>query len=95
MKTFANTLGQLKTVKSNFIQRLEATPVQERRELLITHIRSQIAKVLNFKVPRQIGLRQSLFELGIDSLMAVELSNLLQSRLGISIRSTVLLDYHT
>ena len=94
LEAFATTVRQLKTGKS-FIQRLEMTPVQERRELLVTHIRSQIAKVLGLKVPRQIGLRQSLFDLGIDSLMAVELRNLLQSSLGCSIRSTVLFDYPT
>jgi len=43
--------------------------------------------------PEQVEPRQSLFELGIDSLMAVELRNHLQSSLNHSIDSTILFNY--
>jgi surfactin synthase thioesterase subunit/acyl carrier protein len=93
LENFTSTVRLSKTEKSNFMQRLEVTPVEERRELLVTHVREQVARVLGLTVPEQIGLRQSLFDLGIDSLMAVELRNHLQSSLGHSIRSTALFDY--
>jgi acyl carrier protein len=54
-----------------------------------------VARVVGLTGPEQIGLKQSLFDLGIDSLMAVELRNHLQSSLGHSISSTVLFDYPT
>jgi myxalamid-type polyketide synthase MxaB len=77
------------------MQRLEVTPVEERRELLVIHVQEQAAKVLGVTLPKQIGLRESLLDLGIDSLMAVESRNHLQSSLGKSISSTVLFDYPT
>ncbi len=80
---------------SNFMQRLEVTPREGRRDLLLTYLREQVAKVLGLKASEQIGLRQSLLSLGIDSLMAVELRNHLQSSLGHSIPATVLFDYPT
>jgi myxalamid-type polyketide synthase MxaB len=95
LDAFTSTLRQSKKEKSDFIQRLEVTPVEERRELLVTHVRKQVARVLGLTGPEQIELRQSLFDLGIDSLMAVELRNHLQSSLGHSIDSTVLFDYPT
>ncbi|PSB05399.1 hypothetical protein C7B62_25245, partial [Pleurocapsa sp. CCALA 161] len=86
---------QLLPQKSTLIQQLETTPVEKREELLMTHIRSETAIVLGSKVPQRIKLRQSLFELGIDSLMAVELKNRLESSLGIFLSSTLLFDYPT
>jgi myxalamid-type polyketide synthase MxaB len=95
LEAFTFQAGQSRTGKSDFIKRLEVTPVEERWELLATHVREQVARVLGLAAPTQIGLRQSLFDLGIDSLMAVELRNRLQSSLGHSIDSTVLFDYPT
>ncbi|MBO3459428.1 type I polyketide synthase [Aetokthonos hydrillicola CCALA 1050] len=95
LEAFTSTVGQLKIRKSDFIQRLNATPVEQRWDLLVSHVREQAAKVVGITIPEQIGLRESLLELGIDSLMAVELRNHLQSSLGESISSTVLFDYPT
>ncbi|MFM2061664.1 MAG: hypothetical protein RLZZ507_1334 [Cyanobacteriota bacterium] len=97
LEAFTSTMGQsnMGKGKSNFMQRLEVTPVEERRELLVIHVQEQAAKVLGVTLPKQIGLRESLLDLGIDSLMAVELRNHLQSSLGKSISSTVLFDYPT
>jgi myxalamid-type polyketide synthase MxaB len=95
LEAFTSIVGQPKIGKSDFMQRLEVTPVEERRQLLVFHVQEQAAKVLGVTLPEQIGLRESLLDLGIDSLMAVELRNHLQSSLGKSISSTVLFDYPT
>ncbi|AOX04464.1 hypothetical protein BJP34_22190 [Moorena producens PAL-8-15-08-1] len=95
LQAFTSPLGQSQPGKSEFIQELDATPVHERRELLMTHVSSQLARVLGLTAPEQIEPRQPLFDLGIDSLMAVELKNRLESSLGHSIPSTVLFDYPT
>ncbi|MGK7875763.1 MAG: amino acid adenylation domain-containing protein [Xenococcaceae cyanobacterium] len=78
-----------------FGQQLQAAPPSKRRSLLAEHLRSQIAKTLGMSSPEQIELRQRLFDLGLDSLMAVELRSRLQSSLGCSLRSTLLFDYQT
>ncbi|NER48711.1 MAG: type I polyketide synthase [Symploca sp. SIO1A3] len=81
--------------KSVFREQLEAAPISERYELLTTHIRSAIAKALGWTDVQKIGMRQPLFDLGLDSLMAVELKNRLESTLEASLSSTLLFDYPT
>ena len=45
--------------------------------------------------PEQIGPRQRLFDLGLDSLMAVELKNRVEKSIGRTFRSTLLFDFPT
>ena len=83
-----------------FVKLLEASPVDERRDMLTTHVCEQVAKVMNSSntaklQPEQIESRQRLFDMGIDSLMAVELKNLLESSLGHTLSATLLFDYPT
>jgi acyl carrier protein len=82
--------------KHGLLKQLEASPVTEHRTILFNHVRAEIAQVLELKTPEQIQASQKLFdELGIDSLMAVELKNRLQASLGRSLRSTLVFDYPT
>ncbi|NEQ13604.1 MAG: SDR family NAD(P)-dependent oxidoreductase [Moorea sp. SIO3E2] len=83
------------TQKSAFREQLEAAAVSERQELLTNHIRSAIAKALGWRDGQKIGMRQPLFDLGLDSLMAVELKNRLESSLETNLSSTLLFDYPT
>ncbi|MDJ0620297.1 MAG: SDR family NAD(P)-dependent oxidoreductase [Calothrix sp. MO_192.B10] len=78
-----------------FGKQLEAAPPSQRRGLLVEYLRLQVAKTLGVSSPEQIELGQRLFDLGLDSLMAVELRSRLQSSLGCSLRSTLLFDYPT
>jgi myxalamid-type polyketide synthase MxaB len=61
--------------------------------LLIGHLRSEVAAVLGWKSAEQIGPRQKLFDLGMDSLTSVELRHRLESSLGCSLPLTVAFDY--
>jgi len=81
--------------QSEFLKQLESLPVKSRREFLEKHIRSRIAKVLGLTSSEDVEPRQSLFEIGMDSLMAVELKNALETELGRSLRSTLVFDYPT
>lgn len=78
-----------------FLHQLAATPESARRALLATHVRTQIAAVLGLDEPEQIGQRLGLFDLGLDSMLAVELRNRLQKSLGRKFRTTLLFDYPT
>jgi myxalamid-type polyketide synthase MxaB len=94
LQVFAPTDG-VTSKRSDVLQQLATAAVGDRRSLLTAHIRAEIAKVLGLSSPEQIELRQRLFDLGIDSLMAVELKSRLESSLDCSLRSTLIFDYPT
>ncbi|NEP72540.1 MAG: type I polyketide synthase [Okeania sp. SIO2G4] len=81
--------------KSGLLEKLEAIAISERMELFTTHIRSMIAQTLGLKDGQKLERRQPLFDLGLDSLMAVELKNRLELTLQTSLSSTLLFDYPT
>ncbi|NES40705.1 polyketide synthase, partial [Moorena sp. SIO2C4] len=83
------------TQKSAFKEQLKSASVSERQELLTTQISSAIVNILGLRDGQQIERHQPLFDLGLDSLMAVELKNQLESNLGTSFSSTLLFDYPT
>jgi myxalamid-type polyketide synthase MxaB len=59
------------------------------------HIQSLVAQVLGFSSPELINSQESFADLGMDSLMAVELTNRLKMSLGCGISQTLLFDYPT
>ena len=74
---------------------LERIPESARRDALTCHVRELVAKTLGLNEPETIELGQRLFDLGLDSLMAIELRSYLQRSLGCNLRSTLLFDYPT
>ncbi len=65
--------------RSEIVQRLEAAPESERHSLLTAFLQSEVVKVL--RLPQLPGPQQGLFDLGMDSLMAVELVGSIRSQL--------------
>jgi polyketide synthase 12 len=76
-------------------QRLAALPESERDRAVLDLVRSEIASVLDLGRPESLGPDRPLKELGLDSLVAVELRNRLQSATGLRLPSTLLFDYPT
>jgi malonyl CoA-acyl carrier protein transacylase len=84
------------THKPSLLKQLEEASPAERYDILTAHVRSEIARVLELKTSEQIQLSQKLFdELGLDSLMAVDLKNSLQASIERPLRSTLVFDYPT
>lgn len=81
--------------KSDFAEWLKGAPAAERRAGLFNYVRSRVAATLGMKSADQLGYRQRLFDLGLDSLMALDVKNRLEAELGVSLRSTLLFDYPT
>jgi acyl transferase domain-containing protein/acyl carrier protein len=75
--------------------RLAATPPQDRLDLLRGHVRDQVVAVLGLPATYHLEPRQKFFEIGLDSLMAIELKNTLQGQLGRTLPSTVVFEYPT
>jgi acyl transferase domain-containing protein/acyl carrier protein len=72
-----------------FIETLMKAPARERRSLLVNHIRSQVDRVLGMRTAGALQAKQGFFEMGMDSITAVELKNRLQASLGCRLTSTV------
>jgi acyl transferase domain-containing protein/SAM-dependent methyltransferase/acyl carrier protein len=83
--------------QDEIISRLAEALPGERGELMIDYVREHLAKVLRISQSEVLDRRRRLMDLGVDSLMAVELKNRLQSGLKLEnpLPSTLVYDYPT
>ncbi|MFM7184138.1 MAG: SDR family NAD(P)-dependent oxidoreductase [Planctomycetota bacterium] len=88
-------LGVVGGKRSEFLEQLEAAKPEDRRELLFQHVRAEVAKVLGLGPDEPVPLEVGLFELGLDSLTAVELRNRLQASFGVVLPMTMIFNYPT
>jgi len=74
------------------VERLTAAPAQQRRKLLLDFLRSTVAEVTLVDAT-EIRDAAGFFDLGMDSLMAVELRRRLEQALGAELPATLAMDY--
>jgi acyl carrier protein len=72
---------------------LAQVPVGQRRDVLVAFVRQTVAAVLGADAPEAVPLEAGLFELGMDSLMSVELKRRLEHGAGRSLPSTLTFNY--
>ena len=77
------------------LSRLDGASPDEKRSLVAHHVRAQIAGVLGLEDEDDIPLQKGFFDLGMDSLTAVELRNKLQATFGCTLPPTLAFDYPT
>jgi acyl transferase domain-containing protein/phospholipid N-methyltransferase/acyl carrier protein len=75
--------------------RLREAPAGERLQILREHVQVTLARVLGLRAAQIADSRMGFFNIGLDSLTAMEFRDCLESSLGLSLPSTVALDYST
>jgi len=80
---------------AELVPALLALPVEGRRDRLMAEVRSQLLLVLGLEANHPIDPRRGLTDLGMDSLMAVELSNRLSALVDRALPSTLALEQPT
>jgi myxalamid-type polyketide synthase MxaE and MxaD len=74
---------------------LAATGTDAQRALVIEWLRAEVARVLGRDTPAAIDVEQGFFDMGLDSLMAVELKRLLERATGLSLPRTIAFEFPT
>jgi len=76
--------GPPPTKQFELLRRLKEASPDDRHSLLMVYIQEQVAKVLGISAS-QLDIQQPLNNMGLDSLMAIELRNRLETDLGIEV----------
>ncbi len=87
--------GHHEDSQTGWRQTLETAPKDKQYSLLVDHLRLIIARVLGLPSPDRIELRQGLRDLGLDSIMSIEVRGRLAAELECSLPATLLFDYPT
>jgi NAD(P)-dependent dehydrogenase (short-subunit alcohol dehydrogenase family)/acyl carrier protein len=85
--------GDVVARDSRLLERIAEALPSERVDLINGFVTAQVLKVLGLDSSRPLDPRQPLNELGLDSLMAVELRNALAGMLDLTLPATLLFDY--
>ena len=78
--------------RTALVERLTAAPVQQRRKLVLNFVRDTVAEVTRVDVS-EIREEAGFFDLGMDSLMAIELRRQLEQAVGKELPATLAMDY--
>ncbi len=94
-EAFADQVERAQRERFDVLERLGDAPPAERRALLEDFLAEQLAKVMGYASAAQIDRQQSFADLGIDSLLAVDLRNRLETALSFALPATLLFDHPT
>ena len=90
---FAQTKETKQREASELRQQLTDILPQNRLSFLVNHLQEEVAPILGLKT--NPNPQQGFFDLGMDSLMAVEMKDRLETGLSVTLPSTVIFEYPT
>jgi len=85
--------GPESVAQAKFLQQLEQSPPGDREDLLSARIQAEVGRVLKFAPSQLPDSQQGFFDMGMDSLMAVELKNRLEITLGRTFPTTLVFEH--
>ncbi|MEB4211545.1 type I polyketide synthase [Mycobacterium sp. 94-17] len=77
---------------TQLVEQITVAPVQQRKKIVVEYLRDAVAEVTRTDAA-QIRESTGFFDLGMDSLMAVELRRRLEQGVGTSLPATLAMDY--
>ena len=77
----------------SFLRKVQQASAAERPRLLSRLVQEQVAAIMGFSEPGAVAPATGFFELGMDSIMALELKQRLQKILDLSLRPTLAFDW--
>ncbi|MFN2256214.1 MAG: beta-ketoacyl reductase [Candidatus Promineifilaceae bacterium] len=81
--------------QTDLLRQLEDAPAGDRENMLMTYLQSEVARILEFEPSRLPEVDQGFFEMGMDSLMAMELKYSLDESLGVFLPLSITFDCPT
>lgn len=81
------------TIPATLVTQLENIPYEERHSFLLKSLCSMLADILQLPSGTLVDVKQGFFDLGLDSLMALELKGKIEYELGIVLPSTIIFNY--
>jgi acyl transferase domain-containing protein/NAD(P)-dependent dehydrogenase (short-subunit alcohol dehydrogenase family)/SAM-dependent methyltransferase/acyl carrier protein len=85
--------GEDEPHQATLISRLAGADASQRAEIVTEWVQDEACAVLGLEDPRSAPLEQGLFEMGMDSLMSVELRKRLERGIGRSLPATLTFNY--
>lgn len=82
-------------VASALLRQIQQAPAGEHVELLMAHVQAEVGRVLKLDPSQRPDPEQGFFDMGMDSLMVLDLKNRLQKSLGYTLPSTLPFEYPT
>lgn len=94
-KKLISTPVKTRISQNRIVDELPQIPVERREKYLMEALQKEIAQVMDITEIYEIATEKPLQELGLDSLMAVELRNKFAQQLDLRLPTTLLFDYPT
>ena len=80
-------------VRPHLTLQLASAPPHQRHDMVVSYLRNEVALALGMQPAESVDIDQGLFEMGMDSLMSVELKGRLEAAVGRNLPSTLTFNY--
>jgi acyl carrier protein len=87
--------GAVAGKRSEFLEKLDAEAPEKRHGMLVAYVIAEVSQVLGLKANEPVPMDLGFFELGVDSLTAMELRNRFQGAFNCALPTTLMFNYPT